>query len=133
VKISRKRIIFLGVIFLFSALVYAATSVKFRCPSCGYQSEGLTEGPLMVGSYSIVYCPTCKQFHNILTFVGPIGASTNKKAVQSTGKEDFEGAQRLTYPCPKCGSKTFDYQGPLCPICKKENLVRTARGMAGAD
>jgi rubrerythrin len=132
-KISLKRIIFVGVIILFAAFVYAATSVWLRCSSCGYQSAQLIEGPMMAGSNSIVYCPACKQFHSILTYDNPSLPAARKKAVQSTGKEDFEGAQRLTYPCPKCGSKAYDYQGPLCPICKKGNLTRTIRGNGGGD
>ncbi|MDD5669965.1 MAG: hypothetical protein PHE58_08065, partial [Candidatus Omnitrophica bacterium] len=45
---------------------YAGWEGKFRCDSCGYESEALRVDCGTHSCYSVLYCDACKDFYSVL-------------------------------------------------------------------
>jgi len=110
-------------ILLLSTSAFAGEVLEFSCNSCGFVSNAVDKGCGLPGRpnhnscQQVVYCGNCKNFTNV-----PITTSSYETAVSPIGEEDFLGAKRKYYHCPKCGGKAFKYEGPTCPICLKNTL-----------
>jgi Zn finger protein HypA/HybF involved in hydrogenase expression len=121
---TKKNLFGLAVILsitFFSSLAFSGTLEKVKCDKCNYLSDDLHVGGGMAGTENtVIYCEACKQFYTIPTNVTSTGGNFN--IVQPKGKKEFLGEERLVYPCPKCGSDAYAYNGPVCPICREGKL-----------
>jgi Zn finger protein HypA/HybF involved in hydrogenase expression len=129
----RKKIclFFLCSIVILSNIVFAGALVEFHCDKCGFKSSSVSEGCGLMGvEYTVVYCKICKDFYAIPTEIA-FETERNKSVipVKPIGKKEFLGTERLIYPCPKCSSEVFVYNGPICPICTKGRLRKNTVGL----
>lgn len=125
-----KLVIFCLAFMFLLGIAFAGTLVELSCDTCGFKSGSMQEGCGFAGvRHTIIFCDICKTFYSIPT---DIEFETEKNAgadlVKPTGKEDFLGSERLVYPCPRCGSKGFSYDGPACPMCNKGTLKKEDLG-----
>lgn len=127
----KKTVLLFTIFIIFSNIAVAGTLIQFSCSECGFKSDSITEGCGFAGiENTVIFCNNCKKFDSIPAKI-IFQTEENKSAniVEPMGEEEFLEAKRLVYPCPRCGSKAFAYDGPVCPICKKGVLRKEETGL----
>lgn len=127
----KKIVLFFTVFTILSDIALAGALIQFSCSKCKFKSDSIPEGCGFAGiGHTVVFCNNCKKFDSIPTKID-FQTEQNEDAgiVKSIGEEEFLGVKRLVYPCPRCGSKAFAYDGPVCPICRKGRLKKEDMGL----